>query len=78
MATIIRGAAQAVAFSVCTNSVGTFFFAFPFLLSDPLVSSSFEAGLYLISIFQIGVQSVFKYQHKEHGASVERTQSQLR
>ena len=41
IATIIRGTAHAVAFSVCANSVGTFF-AFPFL-SAP--SSSFATGL---------------------------------
>lgn len=46
IATTILGTAQAVAFNVCTNSVGTFF---AFFLSAPpvplLMGSSFTTGL---------------------------------
>ena len=45
IATIMRGAAHAVAFSVCTNSVGIFLFAFFLPLLGASISSSLAIGL---------------------------------
>ena len=51
MATIMRGTAQAVAFRVCTNSVGTFFVFCLLPLLAAASASSVAFGLYGTQIY---------------------------